>query len=75
MIEGAPYGTVGQTVKQGATKVVASTREVWQDSKANAELNEIKNMKLSLERLAEIKELGLITEEEYKLKRKKDLKN
>lgn len=81
IIDGAPYGTVGETVKQGATKVVAGAREVWNDSKANPELNELekeldeleRTMQL-LEKLKKFKDLGLITEEEYQAKRSKILK-
>lgn len=66
--------TVGQSVQAGATNFVTGAREVWQNSKANTEVNELENLQTSLKRLAEIKELGVITEEEYQAKRKKILK-
>lgn len=77
LIDGTAYNenkTFGQTVKQGATSLVTGTREVWQDSKTNAEVHELENMQQSLKKLSEMKELGYLTEEEYQAKRKKILK-
>ncbi|MGN1222396.1 MAG: SHOCT domain-containing protein [Christensenellales bacterium] len=65
--------TFGQAVKSGATNVATGSREVLQDSKHNAELNELENLQQSLAKLGELKQTGLITEEEYQAKRKKIL--
>lgn len=74
LINGTADRTLGQTVKQGATSFVTGAREVWQDSRINAEVNELENMQQTLKKLTEMKELGYLTEEEYQAKRKKILK-
>lgn len=65
--------TVGQKLKEGATKVVSGARDVWEDSKHTSETSDLDNVQAQLKKLTEMKEAGIITEEEFQAKRKKIL--
>lgn len=73
-IEGLINGdTVSEQVKAASTKVLSDAKIAWKDSKQNAMLNDLSNVQEALRKLKEIKDNGLITEEEYQAKRKKIL--
>lgn len=59
--------TFGEKVKQGATNVVEGTKDVFGVKSSTEKLKE------ELEGIKELKEQGLITEEEYQAKKKKIL--